>query len=143
MDSAIVAAQVDIQTADWWFKVAFSQGIALAFLVAFLGCMLWVTVICIKMLQKWIPLKFQASIDRDISMTKNLDKCTEMLTCVHDRTHDMAYATRHLALAAKKMAAHNKERLGISSDVMIHFDEATGALRNVRQAHQTAEEGHS
>ena len=116
------------ESADWWFKVAFTQGLAVAFVTGVLGLLLWVTIILINILKKWIPLKFQSSIERDKEVIKSLKDISEGMICVHDRVHNIEYAGRHIATGLAKIAVSNKERLGITSDVLFHFDEAQKVL---------------
>ena len=131
----------DMDTIDRWVTLSANQGIAFVFTACVLLLIIYVTVVLVGLLKKWIPKWFEMSINSHERVCKAIDKLTESVECIHERTH-------HANSAAGKVldAAHQhlsdpevKQRLGIKSDGILKIRQARDELRegdNGRYRHE-------
>ena len=116
---------------DGWFKVVSGQGIGLAFLAAFLGIFLLGTAAFVRLCIK----RFPELVDWLVKLAKSTLEMQESLKENNARLVDMAERDRrdlgiickgnaHVINGFQALAEKHGERLGIGSDVLVHFKNA-------------------
>ena len=125
--------------AQQWLKIAGDYGISFVFTFFALGMLLWVTVVCVSLLKKWVPLWFQWSIRSHQKTCDYLESATATLDCLHDKVHDIANGGAAALKAQHSFATKTKSKYDIPSDVVAHLETAKGyfdnAASHVRHRH--------
>jgi hypothetical protein len=124
------AAEVTPDVADWWIQKTAVYGLAFVFTACVLGLLIWLAMSLVNMLKIWIPRWFQSSIDSHTKVAVGVDRLTETLSCIHDQTQATRRGLSNLADAGTAFLERNKERLGVSSDVVLRVKDAQRTLKN-------------
>src|SRR5882762_3567601 len=121
--------QIDL--VDWWINKAFTYGLGFVFTATVLGRILWVVVVIIGSRRKCRQLWFASTIEMQQGIRKSVSELSDTIRCTHSISHSTHEGVRHSVRAIRSHVRTNKQRLGIKSDVLVHLDNAVGALENV------------
>lgn len=113
-----------LDTLERILKFAENYGLSFVFLAVVLCLILYMAIVAIRLLQKWVPAWFVWSIKSHQHTIRFLDAATETLSCIHDKDHAVVEGCHHLAEAALAYARKQQTRSGIGSDVITHLTEA-------------------
>jgi hypothetical protein len=116
------------QLFDYIVRQGAVLGLAFVFLAGVLALLLWVAASAIGLLKKWGPAWFSSSIQMQKSVASSMRRLARGVFAMyrrHDATHK---ATIHLTKAMSIYCTKNRQKLGISSDVIYHIQEAGRTL---------------
>lgn len=122
---------------DWWLRHGFVYGLGFVALCVFILLCVWVAVILIRHLSKWLPLYFEQKILESRELIKNqkqqtilLSQNTYMIQCLHENSHITLDGLREASARAYDALRRNNVRLGIDSDVVRDAEKVMKAFRD-------------
>jgi hypothetical protein len=116
---------------EWWLREGAVLGFALLFTAGVLLIILWTAVSAIKELKVWLPQWFKSKMAHDERICVAIEEQTGLMGCNHANLHRVRSANLRVvrALNAHLKNKENRDRLGISSDVIVELNRAEETLK--------------
>ena len=106
-----------------WMKLVSEYGLPLLFLACVMGLLLYVALIAVGLLKKWIPKWFESSIASHDRVAKAVENQCKILDNIHDHTHATKVAATHSIQAAKSYP-------DVPNEALVHLNSAENALKD-------------
>lgn len=123
-----------------WIRYIGEYGISFVFLSATVLILIYSAVSIVRIIQEWVPKLIQSVMDSHKRVADAIEFQAGMITCIHKNTHTSNIGLLQSLRALNVFARANKERLGISSEVLVHLDYAE---RTLIESASSKEEDHS
>lgn len=134
-------APPETEVVDWWLKHASMQGLAFVFVACVLLILLWVAVMVIRLLQKWIPEWFQSSIKTHDAVRHGVREIAAIAKMIRRDTFSTRVGLGNLLAGLEALAKkpESRMRLGISSDVLLWIKNAKKEIERDDRPDDTSE----
>lgn len=118
----------EIGTFEKWIRYIGEYGISFVFLSATVLILIYLAVSIVRIIQEWIPKLIQSVIDSHKRVADAIEFQAGMITCIHKNTHTSNQGLLQTLRALNVFVRANKDRLGISSEVLVHLEYAERTL---------------